>query len=70
MCGAENMWWGNQGILGAGDRHDNIDPSFYYCVCTKTKYVEREITSDYSTLLRLGYLPEKDCKKEKSKKCK
>ena len=32
LCGCENVWWGNQEILGAGNRHDNIDPSFYYCV--------------------------------------
>ena len=26
----KNVWWGNQGILGVGNRHDNIeDPSFY-----------------------------------------
>ena len=34
LCGAEDVWWGNQEILGVGNRHDNIDPSFYYCVCT------------------------------------
>ena len=32
-------WWGNQGrrILGVGNRHDNIDPSFNYYAYTNTK---------------------------------
>ena len=34
LCGAEDVWCGNQEIVGVGNRHDNIDPSFYYCVCT------------------------------------
>ena len=38
----KNVWWGNQGILGVGNRHDNIDPSFYYYAYTNTKCVERE----------------------------
>ena len=36
------VWWRNQGILGVGNRHDNIDPSFYYCAYTNTKCVERD----------------------------
>ena len=23
MAGGKNVWWGNQGILGVGNRHDN-----------------------------------------------
>jgi len=43
-----NVWWGNQEILGEGNRHDNIDPSFYYyCAYTDTKCVEREQNSGY-----------------------
>ena len=38
----KNVWWGNQGILGVGNRHDDIDPSFYYYAYTNTKCVERE----------------------------
>ena len=37
--GNKNVWWGNQGILGVGNRHDNIDPSFYYYAYTNTKCV-------------------------------
>ena len=44
----ENVWWRNQGILGVGNRHDNIDPSFYYCAyTTNTKCVERDQKSGY-----------------------
>ena len=43
----ENVWWRNQGILGVGNRHDNIDPSFYYCAYTNTKCVERDQKSGY-----------------------
>ena len=43
-----NVWWRNdQGILGVGNRHDNIDPSFYYCAYTNTKCVERDQKSGY-----------------------
>ena len=38
----EKLWWRNQGILGVGNRHDNIDPSFYYCAYTNTKCVESD----------------------------
>ena len=38
----KNVCWGNQGILGLGNRYDNIDPSFYYYAYTNTKCVERE----------------------------
>ena len=24
LCGAEDVWWGNQEILGVGNRHDSI----------------------------------------------
>ena len=24
LCGAEDVWWGNQEILGVGNRHDII----------------------------------------------
>jgi len=41
------VWWRNQGILGVGNRHDNIDPSFYYCAYTNTKCVERDQKSGY-----------------------
>ena len=46
----ENVWWRNhQGrILGVGNRHDNIDPSFYYCAYTNTKCVGRDQKSGYS----------------------
>ena len=62
------MWWGNQEILGEGNRqaHDNIDPSFYYCAYTNTKCVEREQNSGY-------YIPTKTCgsaRKKILKKCK
>ena len=46
----ENVWWWrNQGILGVGNRHDNIDPSFYYCAYTNTntKCVGRDQKSGY-----------------------
>jgi len=50
---SKNVWWENQGMLGVGNRHDNIDPSFYYhCAYTNTKCVEREQKSGYYVLTR------------------
>ena len=47
----KNVWWGNQGILGVGNRHDNIETN-----CISVAFIARDVFVSHNSHGHDGHL--------------